>query len=285
MSLLLSHRKLGIDTTLRVDVPEWEALAEGLHSSARIARERCPPDTPADLAWPRPAGGQWQILLHGAPWHGAVLSRDDLFLQSDSLLDDLIRERLQEFPQLHAGAVMDPAGRVAVICGSSGAGKTSLVTACVLRGWRWLSDEHLCFRQTDPLVVEGFRRNFNLKERSFATFPETAALPGTRELVRPGDGQRVRFFNADELPGGKFVPQGKVHLLILPEYLATATPPAATPIAGAAFVARLVPELHRGDASVIAWLAELARTVPVFALQYADPRAAAASLGSLMIPL
>lgn len=282
MSVRFRHQKLGFTTTLRVDAPELEELAGGLQSTARIGREPCSPTTPADLVWQRAPDGQWQILLQGAVWPGAVLSQADLFLQSDGLLDDLVRERVQAFPMLHAGGVVDPAGRAAILCGGSGSGKTSLVTACVLRGWQWLSDERLCFRQADPTVAEGFRRNFNLKERSFAAFPETAGLAGTRELVRPGSGKRTRFFDADELPGGKFAPVGHVRILILPEYRPAAATPVATRVDGMTLVDRLVPELRTGHACTVAWLVEVSRRLPAFTLQYADPRAAAACLDEVL---
>ncbi|MEN9575292.1 MAG: hypothetical protein RL514_3147 [Verrucomicrobiota bacterium] len=282
MSVMFQHSKLGVVTTLRVDAPELEELAGDLHSSARVGRSECSAEASADLAWQPSADGQWHILLKGAVWRGATLSKEELFLQSDSLLDDLVREHLQEFPILHAGGVVDSAGRAAVICGSSGAGKTSLVTACVLRGWSWLSDERLCFRQADPTAVEGFRRNFNLKERSFATFPETDGLPGTRELVRPGNGKRIRFFNADQLPGGKFVPGGNVRVIILPEYVPAATVPVAATVSGVDFVSRLVPELRTTHTRTVTWLAELGRQLPVFTLRYSEPRAAAACLEEVL---
>lgn len=278
MSVMFQHSKLGVVTTLRVDAAELEELAGDLHSSARVGRGECSAEASADLAWQPSADGQWHILLKGEVWRGATLSKEELFLQSDSLLDDLVRERLQEFPMLHAGGVVDSEGRALVVCGSSGAGKTSLVTACVLRGWGWLSDERLCFRQSDPTGVEGFRRNFNLKERSFATFPETSGLPGTRELARPSSGKRLRFFNADQLPGGKFVPVGNVRAIVLPEYTPTAASPVATRVSGMTLVDRLVPELRSHHTRTVTWLAEVGRRLPVFTLQYADPRAAAASL-------
>lgn len=282
MSVMFQHSKLDVVTTLRVDAAELEELAGDLHSSARVGKFHCAADTPADLAWQPSADGQWHILLKGEVWRGATLTKEELFLQSDSLLDDLVRERLLEFPMLHAGGVVDSTGHAAVICGSSGAGKTSLVTACVLRGWGWLSDERLCFRQPDPTAAEGFRRNFNLKERSFATFPETGGLPGTRELVRPGNGKRIRFFNADQLPGGKFVSGGNVRVIILPEYAPTATIPVAAPVSGAAFVSRLVPELRTSHTRTVTWLAEMGRQLPVFTLRYSQPRAAAACLEEVL---
>lgn len=234
------------------------------------------------MVWQKAPDGEWQILLKGVVWRAAMLSAPDLFLQSDSLLDDLVREQLQAFPMLHAGGVVDPAGRAAILCGGSGAGKTSLVTACILRGWRWLSDERLCFRQTDSQVVEGFRRNFNLKERSFAMFPETAGLTGTRELPRPGSGRLIRFFDPDQLPGGKFAPEGTACVLILPEYVLTASPPRLEPLSGIELMEKLIPELRTSNARTVAWLAETGRNLPAFTLRYAHPRAAAEGLEALL---
>ena len=147
---------------------------------------------------------------------------------------------------------------------------------------QWLSDERLCFRQSDPTVAEGYRRNFNLKERSFNVFPETAGLAGTRELVRPGSGQRIRFFDADQLPGGKFAPVGPARVLVLPEFDLTAAPPALAPLRGVGLAARLVPELRTAHVRTVAWLAEASRRLPAFTLHYAQPRAAAACLEQLL---
>jgi hypothetical protein len=209
------------------------------------------------------------------------MSRDDLYLQSDSLLDDLVSERLMEYPILHAGAVADRRQRAAVICGCSGSGKTSLVTAALLRGNAWLSDELLCFRQADPLIAEGFRRNFNLKERSFAEFPNTAGLTGSREFLLRDRGQRIRFFDADLLPGGKFAAAGNVRAIILPRYCEDSGV-LARPITGPELVQRLAPELRTSHIRSISWLAEVTRKVPAFTLRYNRPDDAADSLNNLL---
>lgn len=282
MSLLLRYRKLGIEARLRVDVPELEPLALGLQSSAVTGREFCDGNAAAELVWQRRSGETWQIRLKGEVWRGAALSREELFLQSDSLLDDLIREQLAQVPMLHAGGVVHASGGAVVICGASGAGKTSLVTECVLQGWTWLSDERLCFRQQDPLVAEGFRRNFNLKERSFELFPEIASLPGTRELIRPHTGKRVRFFDPEELGRGRFQTKGTVRAVVVPRFDASFSRPVVTPLGGVELVNLLVPELRTTEIHTARWIAQFSREVAAFRLTYSNPRGLADVLAALV---
>ena len=269
MSLLLRHRKLGIPTTFRIDEPELEELARDLHSSAMDGEARCSDGTPADLIW-KSAGNGWNIILKGVAWGAGSLRKDDLFLQSDSLIDDLVRERLTAYPLLHAAAVANNCGRVAVICGGPGAGKTSLATEAVLRGYRWLSDELLCFRQSDPLIAEGFRRDFNIKEHSFANFPQILGTRNSREFASLAHGQRIRFFNPDLLFGGQYASAGRVQAIFLPEYSNVAKA-FAIPVKGPELVDHLAPELRTTNAQSITWLAEVTRIVPAFTLRYHRP--------------
>jgi hypothetical protein len=282
MSLLLRYRKLGIEARLRVDAPELEPLALGLQSSAVTGRESCEETAAAELVWQRRSGEAWQIRLKGELWREAALSQEELFLQSDSLLDDLIREQLALVPMLHAGGVVHPLGGAVVICGASGAGKTSLVTECILQGWNWLSDERLCFRQQNPLQAEGFRRNFNLKERSFGNFPEIALLPSTRELIRPHTGKRVRFFDPEELGRGRFQAEGTVRAVVVPRFDASASGTVVTPLGGVELVNLLVPELRTTEIHTARWIAEFSRQVPAFGLRYSNPRGLTDVLGSLV---
>jgi len=281
MSLLLRYSKLGFDVTLRLDTRELESLAATLHSSALVSISECSGETPADLVWRRASGGRWRILLKGEPWETDWPQAEDLYLQSDSLLDDLVRERLPAVPLLHAGGVVDAKGCALVICGESGAGKTSLVLACLLRGWNWLSDELLCFRQKDPRFVEGFRRNFNLKERSFSCFPQTSDLPGTREILVNDFRKRIRFLNPDALRCGSFAPSGVISAIVVPAYDACAEAPVSTPLSSLELVHSLARELRTCDPVTLAWLAQMGRTVPAFALRYRAPHRAAEHLERL----
>lgn len=285
MSLLLRYRKLGLTTTLRIDAPELEGLAKDLHSSALEDCTPCEPDTAADLAWTWASGGLWQILLKGEPWRSARMSMDLLYLQSDSLLDDFIRERLAGVPMLHAGGVVSPAGNALAICGTSGAGKTSLVLACVLRKWRWLSDELMGFRSDDPLLAEGFRRNFNIKERSFSNFPQTSNLDGSREFALPDGRRRIRFLNPDKLNAGGFVEAAPIRAIIVPIYAPGAAQPIHSPLNGGELIHHLAPELRAVQKEAIAWLAAASRSIPAFGLRYRDPHSAVDLLESLAVAL
>ncbi|TCO90557.1 hypothetical protein EV701_110181 [Chthoniobacter flavus] len=282
MSLLLRYSKLGFEVTLRLDSRELECLAVTLHSSALVDISECSAETSAHLVWQRASGGRWRILLKGQPWEAEWSQAEDLYLQSDSLLDDLVRERLTTVPLLHAGGVVDAKGRALVICGASGAGKTSLVLACILRGWNWLSDELLCFRQKDSRMAEGFRRNFNLKQRSFSCFPQTSDLPGNREIMVNDSRKCIRFLNPDALRCGSFASSGIVAAIVVPAYDAGAPTPASTALSGLGLVQSLAPELRACDPVTLAWLAEIGRTVPAFALRYRTPDGAAEHLENLV---
>ncbi len=282
MKLLFRYSKLGFVTTLRIDEPELEEFARDLHSSALCEVVRCQSAMPADLAWLRAPNGGWQIRLKGAPWEQEGMSKEALYLQSDSLLDDLVREQLPEHPLLHAGAVSDRSGNALVICGSSGAGKTSLVLSCVMRGCNWLSDELLCFRDADPLLAEGFRRNFNIKERSFHEFPETVGLSGVREFALNDSRRRIRFLNADSLRAGKFTPKARIRAIIVPRFSPDALHPQTSPLDGHALVQHLAPELRSAHAGTLAWLAEVTRSVPSLVLHYSNARVAADCLMNLL---
>ncbi|MEK0451805.1 MAG: hypothetical protein RL088_4073 [Verrucomicrobiota bacterium] len=274
MSLLLDHSKLGIQTTLRIDEPDLEELAMALHSSARKSVSRCEPDMPADLVWQRSPDGQWQIGMRGAAWNGESMTADALYLQTDSLLDDLVREQVQQWPLLHAGAISDHRRNALVFAGRSGSGKTSLVTAGVLSGFSWLSDELLCFRQADARVIEGFRRNFNLKERGFTAYPETARLQGKWEFVVNDERRRIRFFDPDSLNGGQFTSQAQLSAIVVPRFDPFEVFPVVEPLVGLELVRELSGELRSAGAASFAWLAETVRRVPGYRLRYKNPRAA-----------
>lgn len=66
---------------------------------------------------------------------------------------------------LHSGAVATPDGRVVVIHGESGAGKTTLTTALVAEGLAYLTDETVCL---DPvtLAIEPFPKPLTVKPGS-----------------------------------------------------------------------------------------------------------------------
>jgi hypothetical protein len=78
---------------------------------------------------------------------------------------------------LHA-ACISLAGRAVLLCGASGAGKTSLAYACARRGWSYLSDDatHLLRRARKPTVA-GRPHRIRFRASASKLFPELNAFP------------------------------------------------------------------------------------------------------------
>jgi hypothetical protein len=277
MSVLLTFRKLGMDCRLRVDDPEMEPLALRVQTAARTEMRACSPEETAELVWVSAGKGQWRIFLHGEPWEGVFHGEANLYFQTDHILDGLARLHWPAGLFLHAGAAA-PEGRNAVVfCGSSGAGKTSLVTSCILSGWSWLTDELVLIEPGEAWHIRGSRRNFNLKERSFGNFPETA--PGVWETVTGDRRGRIRFFDPDQLGGGPWRDSASVGCLVFPEYAADADEPAVERMGSREALGRLGPEIvsSGGAAAMAGMLSGLGR-IPSYRLRYRDPRRAVSVL-------
>ena len=77
---------------------------------------------------------------------------------------------------LHSGAVTD-GGRCALVCASSGGGKSTFTAALVRRGWRTLGDDKLLLRLVgaEPEVA-AVLHTFNLHPRSTEWWPELGDL-------------------------------------------------------------------------------------------------------------
>jgi hypothetical protein len=73
---------------------------------------------------------------------------------------------------LHAACV-ELAGKGVLLCGNSGAGKSSLAFACARAGWKYISDDasYLVRRGTAPLVVGNWRQ-VRLRPSAVELFPE-----------------------------------------------------------------------------------------------------------------
>lgn len=278
MSLQLVYRKLGCESVLRIDDPALEPWGRLLQSAARIAERPCSPEAAADLSWSRAAEGGWRIQVAGEPWSGTIATPERLYLQSDQLLDDFARAEGGEAVFLHAGAVVTPGGAGILISGHPGAGKTSLVTSCLLEGWQWLSDELLRFRPDDWFWMEGSKRNFNLKQRSFETLPMIADLADTIEMASDDWRQRLRFFNPDSLRPGRHCNGARVAALVFPGYDPGAVEPRLERCSESEVAGLLASEVMTSARPAFAWLAALARGVPGYRLAYRRARDAVALL-------
>lgn len=114
---------------------------------------------------------------------------------------------------LHSGGVATPDGRVVVIHGESGAGKTTLTTALVAEGLAYLTDETVCL---DPvtLAVEPFPKPLTVK-------------PGSQQVLahlRPGPDRVDPHSGNWQLDpsslGGPPIPATELQpvLLVFPQY-------------------------------------------------------------------
>ena len=81
------------------------------------------------------------------------------------------------------GACVSLEGRGVLLCGDSGAGKSSLAYACARRGWTFLSDDSSCLVRKRPgRVVIGNPNSMRFRESAAELFPELKNQPVTRRL-------------------------------------------------------------------------------------------------------
>jgi len=74
-------------------------------------------------------------------------------------------------------------GRGVLLCGDSGAGKSSLAYACARRGWTFLSDDSSCLvRKRHGRVVTGNPHSMRFRESAAELFPELTNQRVTRRL-------------------------------------------------------------------------------------------------------
>lgn len=92
------------------------------------------------------------------------------------------------FTPVH-GACVARSGRALLLCGESGAGKSSLAYTCTQRGWTFLSDDAAHLSMLAPGKVVGDCRRISIRESAAGVFPELrcasakAMLNGKRALV------------------------------------------------------------------------------------------------------
>lgn len=87
-------------------------------------------------------------------------------------LNYAIAAQAHQYLVVHAAAI-ERGGRVAILPGAPGAGKSTLTAALVQRGWRLLSDELALIRPEDRRVVP-LARPINLKNSSIALMRDFA---------------------------------------------------------------------------------------------------------------
>jgi hypothetical protein len=269
LSAIYTFEALEKRLRLRVVPPELRGLAADLHSCIQIPALEA--EGIPHLEWRDSREGKYAIWLRGEPW-GEDFTPDQLFLQSENLLTQLFLTEFPEATQLHAAAVADGNGHAWLICGPSGAGKTSWTLTFILQGWRWISDEYVLIDRLGSNRVRGLPRNFNLKERSFPNFPETAKLPHARELYSPARGAKIRFIDPGEMASKSWIDQGEIRGMLFPQFEHQATEPALKPLSAVVAANLLLGEMALAQKWSPIWVANTLARVPAFCLSYSKPR-------------
>jgi len=104
-------------------------------------------------------------------------------------------------------------GRGVLLCGNSGAGKSSLAYACARRGWTYVSDDSSSIIRTrSDAAIAGNPHYIRLRPSAARLFPELARHPLSRRI----DGEMAIELATLELPGIITAPQSPVdHVVFL----------------------------------------------------------------------
>jgi hypothetical protein len=264
----------GQEVTLLVKSERLRLLARDLHSCAQV---RNPTEgASADIVWEEE---EFRISLNGEPW-GIEETEAALFLQSENLVTQLLLSRFPNWTQIHAAGVVSPGGKGLMICGPSGAGKTSLTLALLRKEWSWISDEFVFISNADAQTFSGLKRNFNLKERSFLDFPETAGKLHTREFYSNVRRCRIRFFDPEVVFPRRQAANALLTGLVFPCYDPEASSPVLRRKSPLETINALLGEVALAQSWTPAWISATASLVPAFELKYRSPDKAAALLPS-----
>ena len=111
-------------------------------------------------------------------WLNAVAARDRQFI-GYYFLEAIANYTLTQLylTPVH-GACVAWRGRGVLLCGDSGAGKSSISFACARRGWTFLSDDATCLlRGRKGRVVIGNPEHMHFRESAVELFPELQHIP------------------------------------------------------------------------------------------------------------
>jgi hypothetical protein len=174
---------------------------------------------------------------------------------------------------VHAGGVA-LGGRAVLFPGASGAGKSTIALACVRAGWELLGDDLVLLRENDDgrLRVHAFPDEIDLTEDSLRFFPELdIAASALRHWPKHG-------VSPLDIQGLRVAATASVAALVFP--MRVAGPARLVPVSADEALVALVPNVIRTEHKMaqrhLDVLATLARSVPAYHLQIADPLAAPA---------
>ncbi len=179
---------------------------------------------------------------------------------------------------LHAGAI-GRAGRTVLLPADANSGKSTLTTALVAEGWRYLTDEAAAL--DGRLMVRPYPKPIALDPGSFHLFPEFA--PDTRDDDL-WSGRRQRAWYLDPASVGSVGAPTPAHIVVSPRWTegAATAVTALRPIEALHELLGHAFDFSQGGAHVFEILARLANDVPMYQLNYGDLRAATAAVDRLL---
>ena len=144
----------------------------------------------------------------GFAWLNAALTQDLPFLRYFWLeAMGYVLVSASWLAAVHA-ACIDWNGRGVLLCGESGAGKSSLAWACARAGWNYVCDDaSFLVRGENTLLVTGNPHQIRLRESATELFPEFA---GTPVMFRP-NGKPTLEIPTRTRTGIRIVPTTVVH--------------------------------------------------------------------------
>ncbi len=166
-------------------------------------------------------------------------------------------------------------GRGVLLCGDSGAGKSSLSYACARRGWTFLSDDasYLLRRQVGARLVLGHPHRLRLRPDAPRLFPELAAYTP----VLRGNGKIGLDLRTSALAGIQTARSAAVDRIVILHRMENG-PARLTPVHPAAAQAICEPIFYWWDkrisAAQQAGFDALLEASQVFSLEYSHPDAA-----------
>lgn len=109
------------------------------------------------------------------------------------------------------GACVELNGHGVLLCGDSGAGKSSLAYACAHNGWKFLSDDSSCLIRSRPgRIITGNSRQMRFRESAVQLFPE---LIHQRISPRP-TGEMSIEVPTDANPGIELISEASVDYIV-----------------------------------------------------------------------
>jgi len=168
-----------------------------------------------------------------------------------------------------------------LLCGDSGAGKSSLAYACAREEWKFLSDDACCLvRKLNTRTVVGNPYQIRFRDSAVELFPELK----NREITRRAGGKLSIELPTSGIPGIKTITESSVDYIVFLKR-GEFDPPRMVPIASKAAgdwfhqVINWGPRKMRKEQS--GSLGQLLEA-PTFELQYSDLGAAVAKLETLV---